>query len=138
MRLTIIPLVNPTEQQYIDLSKIWIDQNRSQLIQKLESGVQFYGACFNERLLAAAKVSIHQQQGVICDFNVREVTRRRGVGLYLLQEICRQLPEIHTWLFDLQGVEPQNKIALEQFLSACGFRPTENTQNWQRHIEPLI
>lgn len=88
MRLTIIPLVNPTEQQYIDLSKIWIDQNRSQLIQNLESGVQFYGARFNERLLAAAKVSIHQQQGVIYDFNVREVTRRRGVGLYLYKRFA--------------------------------------------------
>ncbi|HGF6560837.1 aspartate 1-decarboxylase autocleavage activator PanM [Providencia sp. PROV188] len=138
MRLTIIPLVNPTEQQYIDLSKIWLDQSRTQLEQNLESGVRFYGARFNERLLAAAKVVIYQQQGTICDFNVREITRRRGVGLYLLQEIFRQQPEIRHWIFDLQGVEPQNKIALEKFLVACGFQPAEETHHWQLNIEPLV
>lgn len=138
MRLTIIPLVNPTEQQYIDLSKIWLDQNRTQLEQNRESGVLFYGACFNERLLAAAKVVINQQQGTIRDFNVREVTRRRGVGLYLLQEICRQQPEIHHWIFDLLGVELQNKITLEKFLVACGFEPTEENHYWQLNIEPLV
>ncbi|KGI83621.1 acetyltransferase, partial [Exiguobacterium mexicanum] len=58
MRLTIIPLVIPTEQQYLDLHKIWPDQSQHELTEILKTGEQFYAARFNERLLAAAKVSV--------------------------------------------------------------------------------
>lgn len=131
MRLTIIPLVNPTEQQYIDLSKIWIDQSREKLTQLLGSGQLFFGARFNDRLLAAAKVTVHQHQGVINDFCVREVTRRRGVGLYLLQEIIYQLPKITLWIFNLGNLEPQHKITMEKFLTAGGFHQVTQSDRWE-------
>lgn len=134
MRLTIIPLVNPTEHQYQDLYKIWIDQTQPQLIQALKSDQQFFAARFNDRLLAAAKVSINRSQGTISDFCVREVTRRRGVGLYLLQEICRQQPEVKHWYFNFNRLEVQQKIIIEKFLSACGFSATVKDGEWDMKI----
>lgn len=134
MRLTIIPLVNPTEQQYQDLYKIWIDQTQIQLIQALKSGQQFFAARFNDRLLAAAKISISKSHGTISDFCVREITRRRGVGLYLLQEICRQQPEVKHWYLNFNGLEVQQKIIMEKFLSACGFSTTMKENEWDMKI----
>ncbi|NHX33453.1 PanM family protein, partial [Escherichia coli] len=42
MRLTIIPLVNPTEQQYLDLHKIWPDQSPFELAKMCKAGDLFY------------------------------------------------------------------------------------------------
>ncbi|OAT52794.1 aspartate 1-decarboxylase autocleavage activator PanM [Providencia heimbachae] len=134
MKLTIIPLVNPTEQQYADLYKIWTDQNQSQLTEALESGQYFYAARFNDRLLAAAKITLNKHHGVIYDFCVREVTRRRGVGLYLLQQICYQQPKITHWHFSFSELDTKNEMVMTQFLAASGFTATEKQGEWEMNL----
>ncbi len=134
MKLTIIPLVNPTEQQHADLYKIWPDQNPSQLAESLASGQYFYAARFNDRLLAAAKVTLDKHQGIIYDFCVREVTRRRGVGLYLLQQICHQQPKITHWYFNFNELDTKNEMVMAQFLAASGFTATEKLNEWEMNL----
>lgn len=131
MRLTIIPLVNPTEQQCQDLDKIWPDQNSRKQAQCLDSDDLIYAARFNDRLLAAAKVTLNQTQGVIGDFCVREVTRRRGVGLYLLQEIRRAHPEITTWQFNVSQLDEKQQQVMSAFLTTCGFQATSQGNQWE-------
>lgn len=134
MKLTIIPLVNPTEQQYLDLYKIWTDQTQAQLNDALHSGQHFYAARFNNRLLAAAKVKINTHHGVISEFHVREVTRRRGVGLYLLHEICHQEPEVSHWYFNFSELAQQGTSVMEAFLAECQFNPTEKPFVWEMKV----
>lgn len=132
MKLTIIPLVDPTEQQYLDLYKIWTDQTRSQVDEWLDSGGKIYAARFNDRLLGAAKIQLDSEQGIISDFLVREVTRRRGIGVYLLDEICRQEAQITHWYSSLQGIEKVNHSVMTLFLIACGFTATNDPKTWQK------
>lgn len=132
MRLTIIPLVNPTEQQYLDLHKIWPDQSPFELAKMLKLGNQFYAARFNDRLLAAAKITVNHNTATLHDFCVREVTRRRGVGLYLLQEIYQALPDIQHWRCNFSNIEPPEKVNMQLFLTACGFKPTLQTDVWEK------
>ncbi|QXX81372.1 MULTISPECIES: aspartate 1-decarboxylase autocleavage activator PanM [Providencia] len=137
MRLTIIPLVNPTEHQYQDLDKIWPDQNKEKRIQPFDETNLIYAARFNDRLLAAAKVTINQTQGVIADFCVREVTRRRGVGLYLLQEILRVHPDVSVWQFKFDGLDEKQIQVMHAFLTTCGFHATSQTGVWEFKIGHL-
>ncbi|WP_272693540.1 aspartate 1-decarboxylase autocleavage activator PanM [Providencia sp. PROV039] len=134
MRLTIIPLVIPTEQQYLDLHKIWPDQSQHELTEILKTGEQFYAVRFNERLLAAAKVSVDHHHAIIRDFCVREATRRRGVGLYLMQEIFRAHPDVEHWQFNFSHVLPQEKQHMQLFLTACGFNATIQPDVWEKQI----
>ncbi|EPL6453789.1 MULTISPECIES: aspartate 1-decarboxylase autocleavage activator PanM [Providencia] len=137
MRLTIIPLVNPTEHQYQDLDKIWPDQNKEKRIQPFDETNLIYAARFNDRLLAAAKVTINQTQGVIADFCVREVTRRRGVGLYLLQEILRVHPDVSVWQFNFGELDEKQVQVMHAFLTTCGFHATSQTGIWEFKIGHL-
>lgn len=135
MRLTIIPLVIPTEQQYVDLYKIWPDQNPALLAKQLETGQQFYAARFNERLLGAAKITVSGPSATVHDFCIREVTRRRGVGSYLLDEICQAMPHIRLWKFDISGIALQEKDVMQRFLTAQGFNATTQPEIWEKQHE---
>ncbi|ELZ5938767.1 MULTISPECIES: aspartate 1-decarboxylase autocleavage activator PanM [Providencia] len=134
MKLTIIPVVDPTDQQYLDLYKIWPDQNQHQIQTLLQSGEKIYAARFNDRLLAAAKMKVDHQQGTIYHFLVREVTRRRGVGLYLLNEICRQEAQVTHWGFSLKEIDEEQKAVMTSFLFACGFTPTPENDLWEKRM----
>lgn len=135
MRLTIIPLVIPTEQQYVDLYKIWPDQSQAQLEKQLATGQQFYAARFNERLLGAAKVTISYPSATVHDFYIREITRRRGVGSYLLDQICQAIPQITLWKFDISGVALQEKDVMQRFLAAHRFNATTQPDIWEKQHE---
>lgn len=137
MRLTIIHLVNPTEQQQQDLDKIWPDQKADKWQQPLDETQLIYAARFNDRLLAAAKVSIAQTQGIISDFCVREVTRRRGVGLYLLQEIRRAHPQVTVWQFQFAPLDEKPRQIMHAFLTACDFHPTLQAEVWDFKVGQL-
>lgn len=132
MRLTIIPLVNPTEQQYLDLHKIWPDQSPFELAKMSKAGDLFYAARFNERLLGAAKITVDHNTATLQDFCVREVTRRRGVGSYLLEEICQAIPDVTLWKFDISEVALQEKEAMRLFLTANGFNTTAQPDIWEK------
>lgn len=120
MKLTILRLRTLTAQDRLDLGKIWSEQALSQLEQKLDENHRLYAARFNDRLLAALQLEIWGTQGKIEALNVRDVTRRRGVGKYLLEETMAQNPALATWWVKDDGSADQGVRAA--FMQACGFR----------------
>lgn len=108
MKLTILRLQHLTAQDRLDLAKIWPDADITALEKSLDEHHQLYAAKFNDRLLAAVKVHLHGTQGQLEAFMVREVTRRRGVGSYLLEEVLTQNAAItHWWMADSCDKDPQ-------------------------------
>ncbi|WP_211824179.1 aspartate 1-decarboxylase autocleavage activator PanM [Proteus terrae] len=98
MKLTIEKLTQLSEQDRIDLGKIWQDvRYQSTLKNEINNENILFVARFNERLLAACWVKLSDKKAVISDFMVREVTRRRGVGHYLLTQCLSVYPDIHCW-----------------------------------------
>lgn len=95
MKLTIIRLENFSDQDRIDLQKIWPEYSPSSL--QVDDNHRIYAARFNERLLAAVRVTLSGTEGALDSLRVREVTRRRGVGQYLLEEVLRNNPGVSCW-----------------------------------------
>ncbi len=44
------------------------------------------------------RVTIKGTQGALDSLRIREITRRRGVGQYLVEEVIRENPEITSWV----------------------------------------
>jgi len=78
MKLTIIRLDTFSDQDRIDLAKIWPEYSASSL--NVDDTHQIYAARFNERLLAAVRVTLSGSEGALDSLRVRDMTRRRGVG----------------------------------------------------------
>ncbi|NDL00078.1 aspartate 1-decarboxylase autocleavage activator PanM [Photorhabdus bodei] len=121
MKLTIEQLTVLSAQDMIDLTKIWPQQAPEQWQSWLKNENKLFAARFNDRLLAAIKVTFSDQSGLLKDLCVREITRRRGVGIYLINEIKAQHPTINQWKLSLEGFSDANEPALKGFMSACGF-----------------
>ena len=92
------------------------------------SDLRLYAARFNERLLAAVKVTINGSQGILNDLSVREVTRRRGVGQYLVEEVMRDNPQVTRWTLSKAGA--QESLETAAFAKAMGF--TVHAEGWVR------
>lgn len=119
MKLTIEKLGPLSAQDNIDLAKIWPNQQPADW-QTNDDLKVIFAARFNDRLLAAVKVNIDGERAELADLCVREVTRRRGVGLYLLEDLQHQLPVVKN--YSMQAL-PDNPV-LEAFMRACGFTLT--------------
>lgn len=119
MKLTIIRLQHFSAQDRLDLVKIWPDVNPDSLEQSLDEQHQLYAAKFNERLLAAVKVTMSGTGAELQDFQVREVTRRRGVGAWLLEEVLAQNPAITQWWLADKQVE--DRAVMSAFMQHAGF-----------------
>lgn len=130
MKLTIERLKKLTNQDVIDLAKIWPEQQQASWLQWINDGNPLFAARFNERLLGAVKIRVDDQQAEIEDLCVREVTRRRGVGLYLIEETLRQLAQVKHWQLKDDQVTASNRETVDSFMHACGF--SRNAQGWQR------
>lgn len=130
MKLTIEQLTTLTHQDLTDLAKIWPEQQHTVWQQWINDGKPLFAARFNERLLGAVKVSVDGQQAELQDLYVREVTRRRGVGLYLIEETLRQLAQVKHWQLKDDQVATANREAVDGFMRACGF--SHGTHSWQR------
>lgn len=120
MKLTILRLTTLSAQDRIDLAKIWPDEDIAALESSLNENVRLYAARFNARLLGALKLAIAGTQGDISQLEVREVTRRRGVGRYLLEETLAQNGSVSGWWVADDGSANQGERAA--FMQACGFR----------------
>lgn len=120
MKLTIQRLTTLTPQDRIDLGKVWPDLNIQELEQRLDERHRLYAARFNDRLLAGLQVEISGTHGKIHRLAVRDVTRRRGVGHYLLEETIAQNGSIADWWIADDGSDDQQVRAA--FMQACGFR----------------
>ncbi len=117
MKLTIIRLENFSDQDRIDLQKIWPEYSPSSL--QVDDNHRIYAARFNERLLAAVRVTLSGTEGALDSLRVREVTRRRGVGQYLLEEVLRNNPGVSCWWMADAGVEDRG--VMTAFMRALGF-----------------
>ena len=126
MKLTIIRLETFSDQDRICLGKIWPEWIPAE--SALNDNHRLYAARFNERLLAAVRVTLSADQGQLEDLCVREVTRRRGVGQYLLEEVMRDNPQVSRWLLSKAGAEESLEMAA--FAKALGF--TSREQGWVR------
>ncbi|MGK9175606.1 aspartate 1-decarboxylase autocleavage activator PanM [Yokenella regensburgei] len=124
MKLTIIRLVNFTDQDHIDLAKVWPEYSPASL--QVDESHRIYAARFNDRLLGAVRVTLLGTQGALDSLRVRDVTRRRGVGKYLLDEVIADNPGITTWWITEVGVEDRSIMAA--FAQAMGF--TAQNDGW--------
>lgn len=94
MKLTILRLTAFTTQDRIDLGKVWPELDIEKLEQSLNESHRLYAARFNDRLLAALQLEISGIHGKVHRLRVRDATRRRGVGQYLLEETMAQNPSL--------------------------------------------
>ncbi|KEY59190.1 aspartate 1-decarboxylase autocleavage activator PanM [Serratia sp. DD3] len=121
MKLTIERLTHLSPQDLIDLGKIWPHQQPAQWQCDQQDGKVLFAARFNDRLLAAVKIEVQGNRAQLHDLMVREVTRRRGVGLYLVQDTQRQLPEVRHWQLSTSGLAAGERSEIDNFMRACGF-----------------
>ncbi|MCX8959491.1 aspartate 1-decarboxylase autocleavage activator PanM [Erwinia psidii] len=131
MKLTIIRLQHFSAQDCLDLAKIWPDVVPAMLEETLDRQHQLYAAKFNDRLLAAVRIILQGETGELHHFMVREVTRRRGVGKYLLEEVLAQNETISRWWIADTGLHDANVTAA--FAKAAGFRALPGGWEWQRN-----
>lgn len=120
MKLTIQRITALTPQDRLDLAKVWPQIDISQLETALSETQRLYAARFNDRLLGGLQLEIRGTQGKISHLNVREVTQRRGVGQYLLEETMAQNSALSDWWIADDGEADQSVRAA--FMQACGFR----------------
>ena len=126
MKLTIIRLTSFSEQDHIDLAKIWPEYSPASL--HIDDTHRIYAARFNDRLLAAVRVTLRGTEGVLDSLRVRDVTRRRGVGQYLVEEVIRDNPAMTSWWIADIGVE--DRAVMAAFAQALGF--TAQQDGWQK------
>ncbi|TKU43007.1 aspartate 1-decarboxylase autocleavage activator PanM [Citrobacter sp. wls714] len=126
MKLTIVRLNNFSAQNLIDLGKIWPEYSASSL--SVDETHRIYAARFNERLLGAVRVTLSGTQGALDSLRVREITRRRGVGQYLIEEVIRENPSVSSWWMADVGVEDRSVMAA--FMQALGF--TAQADGWEK------
>ncbi len=123
MKLAVECLSLFSDQDRIDLAKIWPHQNLDLLQQSLDAHQRLFASRFNGRLLAAIMVEIDGEYAELDDLMVREATRRRGVGLHLIQEVVRQLPEVKEFWLTAADHAGVNEAVLDRFMESCGFFP---------------
>lgn len=128
MKLTIIRLDTFSDQDRIDLAKIWPEYSASSL--NVDDTHQIYAARFNERLLAAVRVTLSGSEGALDSLRVRDVTRRRGVGQYLIEEAMTRNPDVTRWWIADVGVEDRSVMAA--FTQALGFSPQQD--GWEKRL----
>ncbi|PKA30218.1 PanD regulator PanM [Cedecea lapagei] len=126
MKLTILRLMSFSDQDHIDLGKIWPEYSPSSLT--VDETHRIYAARFNERLLGAVRVTLSGTDGALDSLRVREITRRRGVGQYLIEEVIRDNPDVSAWWMSDIGVE--DRSVMSAFMQATGFAEREN--GWER------
>jgi len=126
MKLTIIRLTSFSEQDHIDLAKIWPEYSPASL--HIDDTHRIYAARFNDRLLAAVRVTLRGTEGVLDSLRVRDVTRRRGVGQYLVEEVMRDNPAMTSWWIADIGVE--DRAVMVAFAQALGF--TAQQDGWEK------
>lgn len=127
MKLTIVRLQEFTAQDYTDLEKIWPEYSSSSL--QVDENNRIYAARFNDRLLAAVRVTLTGAQGALDSLRVRDMTRRRGVGKYLIEEVMAENAAVHHWWISDVGVE--DRAAMAAFMQSLGF--SAQTDGWQKN-----
>lgn len=125
MRLTASLLTQLTPEIQHDISKLSLPVASSAIPAWLEDTEQVWIATFNAKTIALAVLQKSNEDYTLDYFSVREVTRRRGVGSYLLKQISRQLPE-NAQLIEAQSerLEGEALTIWQQFLASCDCQQT--------------
>lgn len=126
MKLTILRLTALSTQDVIDLGKIWPEYPADSL--QMDDTHRLYAAQFNERLLGAVRLTLDGQTARLDSLRVRDLTRRRGVGQYLLEEMLADNPEVKRWLMADDNIEDRGVMAA--FMAALGF--TDTGKGWSK------
>ncbi|GKW42266.1 aspartate 1-decarboxylase autocleavage activator PanM [Pectobacterium parvum] len=139
MKLTVECLTRFSPQDKIDLAKIWPHQNIDLLEEELTPDRRLFAARFNDRLLGGMLVELEGEYAELSDLMVREVTRRRGVGKLLIDEVRHQLPEVKEWWLATADHAAIKEEVLARFMVSCGFSPVSGGWRYIRRNEtPLI
>ena len=127
MPVVLQPVTAPSEQDLLDLGKIYNDYPSDlqwpELQQQLENQPEttLYGALFNGRLIGALTVTDQGDSAELDHLCVRSVTRRRGVGREMIRQLLTKTAfasfTLHT---------DSNNEALQAFLNHTGFQQNGN------------
>ena len=111
----------PQQPQLLaDLAKIFSPEQLQQLLAAVMAGGCLLTARFNERELAGALLQVDASQAQLSLLQVREVTRRRGVGRFLVDEAAHMAAASGASALQLVGVAG---APAEAFAQACGCQP---------------
>lgn len=137
MRLSAFSPQDVEPQLLLDLKKIYqavwpetalTDDALTQLIN--QANPQLYVAMFNQRHIAAVQLVVTEQVAHFSELVVRDITRRRGVGKYLLTEVEKTAKS--------QGASQicsENRAEFEEqsaFMQAMGYQL--NGQHWSKNL----
>ena len=130
MRLSVFHPETVNSQLLIDLKKIytpaWSDtQLTDEALNALitQNQLSLYVAMFNQRHIAAAQLTIEANQARVNNFVVRDLTRRRGVGKYLLAQL--EATAQQQGAAEISVILSETEQAFSGFLVAMGYQQQE-------------
>ena len=130
MRLSVFHPETVNSQLLIDLKKIytpaWSDtQLTDEALNALitQNQPSLYVAMFNQRHIAAAQLTIEANQARVNNFVVRDLTRRRGVGKYLLAQL--EATAQRQGAAEISVILSETEQAFSGFLVAMGYQQQE-------------
>lgn len=89
MRLSTYQATQVSEQLINDLHAFELKLEPKQIVERLEdSEGLLFCATFNQRHVAYAWAKKHGTVLELLEFEVRDITRRRGIGLFLFQQLA--------------------------------------------------
>jgi len=125
MRLSVFIADTLSTQLVIDLQKIYGDYLPTSSLtteaiteQLNDSQSRLYLTMFNERHIGAVKVHITEATATLSQLQIRDLTRRRGVGKNLLKQVEKQLKAegITQIEYALTEVDQSALLATQAFL----------------------
>lgn len=139
MPIKVESVQNPSDQDWIDLQKIYLDlphkadsakemdDFQAEIKARFTQGDELFAARFNDRLIASCWLNqVNEgEPRQINNFCVRKVTRRRGVGQQFLQFLIKAQPD-KALTIDTKPSQLEN--GLQQLLGNLGFTPVEGQE----------
>ncbi|AGH82233.1 hypothetical protein PCNPT3_11485 [Psychromonas sp. CNPT3] len=108
-------------QPYFDADKL-TQQALTALIENKDSTL--YVTLFNERHLGAVEVKVEGNKACLSLLSIRDLTRRRGVGINLLREVEKHLKiqSVQEVALTLEDFPKQEQAGVALFLQAAGYQ----------------
>jgi len=134
MRLSVFS-PESSQQLFIDLKKLYqgylSDQHLTvEALQELINTPDklFFVTLFNARHLGAVQVSIEPEMAQLSLLCIRDITRRRGVGRNLLNEVEKRLQEkgVNKLQLKLSEIAQEEQQGVIMFMQASGYQLSEH------------
>ena len=133
MPVKIEKALHPSEQDLIDLEKIYLDYPTTfrfpdlQSLLASQSTTSLYVGRFNNRLVGALSITVDHQSAHLNHLCTRKITRQRNVAKDMLRQLLAQIP-YKTFTFN-SCIEDNN---LDLLLIPAGFQKTDNNYQFFR------